>query len=413
MSVDAEEVTRLRKPRFSYEENQILIREVRANYSRLYGTQSRRVTVGERRRVWENIAAKINGITSWRRTGQEVQKRWNDFKRRTKEKLSRVPHSTQGTGANSDEAYSAEEETIFAILGPGVGAGFSGMDLESPRGTLQNSTSFPQRFHLPADHQSEGETAPPEQHPGLEPADDSDAYANMNIDTLQLLLHDLNSPASGAGQPSSPLQTPPPAHTNEQQAPTAPASSQESDPTTRAYQLRIIELQVGFQQMADQIAGLRGCLSPIRDCMQTLTDTHSPFNALQRSMADIAGVMIERQQSLSAQGGSSSVSQDLAKIHLIMESMEQMQAQDLAARAAHMRQVAGIYNALHLRVASLLPQGLKQMDAAAASKSLSPTPGVSVPHRAAPTTPTETCEAHDTQGDGDEDDSAFLQRRKR
>lgn len=154
MSVDAEEVTRLRKPRFSYEENQILIREVRANYSRLYGTQSRRVTVGERRRVWENIAAKINGITSWRRTGQEVQKRWNDFKRRTKEKLSRVPHSTQGTGANSDEAYSAEEETIFAILGPGVVAGFSGMDLESQRGTLQNATSFPQRFHLPAAHHS-------------------------------------------------------------------------------------------------------------------------------------------------------------------------------------------------------------------------------------------------------------------
>ncbi|XP_074075335.1 myb-related transcription factor, partner of profilin [Macrotis lagotis] len=126
MAGEVEEITRLRKPRFSYEENQILIQEVRANYSQLYGTQSRRVTVAERRRVWEGIAAKINGITSWKRTGQEVQKRWNDFKRRTKEKLARVPHSTQGSGVGpgaSEDAFSAEEETIFAILGPGVVGG--------------------------------------------------------------------------------------------------------------------------------------------------------------------------------------------------------------------------------------------------------------------------------------------------
>lgn len=117
---EAEETTRLRKPRFSFEENQILIREVRAHYPQLYGAQSRRVSVAERRRVWDSIATKINGITSWKRTGQEVQKRWNDFKRRTKEKLARVPHSTQGAGPAAEDAFSAEEETIFAILGPGV-----------------------------------------------------------------------------------------------------------------------------------------------------------------------------------------------------------------------------------------------------------------------------------------------------
>ncbi|KAJ7303898.1 hypothetical protein JRQ81_011409 [Phrynocephalus forsythii] len=134
MPGESEETTRLRKPRFSYEENQVLIREVRANYAKLYGAQSRRVTVAERRRVWEGIAAKINSLTSWKRTGQEVQKRWNDFKRRTKEKLARVPHSTQGAGVGGvgvggpggDETFSAEEETIFAILGPGVVMGAGG-----------------------------------------------------------------------------------------------------------------------------------------------------------------------------------------------------------------------------------------------------------------------------------------------
>lgn len=148
MSGDSEEITRLRKPRFSYEENQILIQEVRANYGKLYGTQSRRVTVAERRRVWEGIAAKINRITSWKRTGQEVQKRWNDFKRRTKEKLARVPHSTQGAGNACEESFSAEEETIFAILGPGVMAGTGRAESNG----MQNNPGFAHSYRLAAEH---------------------------------------------------------------------------------------------------------------------------------------------------------------------------------------------------------------------------------------------------------------------
>uniref|UniRef100_A0A2K6LIZ5 Myb related transcription factor, partner of profilin n=1 Tax=Rhinopithecus bieti TaxID=61621 RepID=A0A2K6LIZ5_RHIBE len=145
---EAEETTRLRKPRFSFEENQILIREVRAHYPQLYGAQSRRVSVAERRRVWDGIAAKINGITSWKRTGQEVQKRWNDFKRRTKEKLARVPHSTQGAGPAAEDAFSAEEETIFAILGPGVAGPGAGAGAEEP-------LACPQRYVLSEDRRED------------------------------------------------------------------------------------------------------------------------------------------------------------------------------------------------------------------------------------------------------------------
>lgn len=152
---EAEETTRLRKPRFSFEENQILIREVRAHYPQLYGVQSRRVSVAERRRVWDGIAAKINGITSWKRTGQEVQKRWNDFKRRTKEKLARVPHSTQGAGPAAEDALSAEEETIFAILGPGVAGPGAGAGAEHPAAAAASQPPAPstcaQRYVLSED----------------------------------------------------------------------------------------------------------------------------------------------------------------------------------------------------------------------------------------------------------------------
>lgn len=156
---EAEETTRLRKPRFSFEENQILIREVRAHYPQLYGAQSRRVSVAERRRVWDGIAAKINGITSWKRTGQEVQKRWNDFKRRTKEKLARVPHSTQGAGPAAEDAFSAEEETIFAILGPGVAGPGAGAGAEQPSGAASSQPPAPsastQRYVLSEDRRED------------------------------------------------------------------------------------------------------------------------------------------------------------------------------------------------------------------------------------------------------------------
>ncbi|KAB1274464.1 Myb-related transcription factor; partner of profilin [Camelus dromedarius] len=160
---EAEETTRLRKPRFSFEENQILIREVRAHYPQLYGAQSRRVSVAERRRVWDGIAAKINGITSWKRTGQEVQKRWNDFKRRTKEKLARVPHSTQGAGPAAEDAFSAEEETIFAILGPGVAGPGSGAGAEQPPAAASSQPPAPsacaQRYVLSEDRREDRRAA--------------------------------------------------------------------------------------------------------------------------------------------------------------------------------------------------------------------------------------------------------------
>lgn len=165
---EAEETTRLRKPRFSFEENQILIREVRAHYPQLYGAQSRRVSVAERRRVWDSIASKINGITSWKRTGQEVQKRWNDFKRRTKEKLARVPHSTQGAGPAAEDTFSAEEETIFAILGPGVaGPGAGAGTEESPTAASsqpQAPTAGTQRYVLSEDRRQDRRAGESQSH---------------------------------------------------------------------------------------------------------------------------------------------------------------------------------------------------------------------------------------------------------
>ncbi|XP_068106182.1 myb-related transcription factor, partner of profilin isoform X2 [Hyperolius riggenbachi] len=199
MSGDGEEVTRLRKPRFSYEENQILIREVRANYSMLYGAQSRRLSVAERRQVWEGIAAKINAITNWKRTAQEVQKRWNDFKRRTKEKLARVPHSTQN--GTAEEVLTAEEETIFAILGPGLVAGRDPYVPGSRQGAVD--------LHLPgpasssAENSLSGPCCPPDPPLLLQPKQSPSPTPQLH--TVQLpQLSPPPEPSDGASPPPMP-----------------------------------------------------------------------------------------------------------------------------------------------------------------------------------------------------------------
>ncbi|XP_062995949.1 myb-related transcription factor, partner of profilin [Elgaria multicarinata webbii] len=279
MSGESEEITRLRKPRFSYEENQILIQEVRANYAKLYGTQSRRVTVAERRRVWEGIAAKINSITSWKRTGQEVQKRWNDFKRRTKEKLARVPHSTQGAGNACDETFSAEEETIFAILGPGVMVGAGGAEPSA----LQNTPGFATHsYRLAAEHCAD---APARSNVSCSP-ETSARPSCCTLDGGLLRPKERDSPAPPSAQPTA-LQVvhlapspaslgcrPLPEHSPTEPRGTTPCPS--ISPTVRRRRTRLdppVEPPLDFLQAQRETAeAIRELTYTLRQGLERLTD---------------------------------------------------------------------------------------------------------------------------------------------
>lgn len=263
---EAEETTRLRKPRFSFEENQILIREVRAHYPQLYGAQSRRVSVAERRRVWDSIATKINGITSWKRTGQEVQKRWNDFKRRTKEKLARVPHSTQGAGPAAEDAFSAEEETIFAILGPGVaGPGAGAGAEESPAAASsqpQASTASTQRYVLSEDRRQDRRADTPAQSKGGSSSPESWARPSCNPQEAK----ERESPSPAAMQPvqlprlalSPPLPAPPPPPTALAQV--APSSPSPTPPRPTSAPEQSLDFLRAQQETANAIRELAGTL---------------------------------------------------------------------------------------------------------------------------------------------------------
>ncbi|XP_069477824.1 t-SNARE domain-containing protein 1 isoform X3 [Ambystoma mexicanum] len=84
---------RKRKEKFSAAELQILVAEVTKSHGKLYGSERVNLSQPERERIWSNIAKKINTIARSPRTTRDLRRRWDDMKRRTKEKLAVMSRS--------------------------------------------------------------------------------------------------------------------------------------------------------------------------------------------------------------------------------------------------------------------------------------------------------------------------------
>ncbi|TFK01773.1 leucine-rich repeat neuronal protein 2 [Platysternon megacephalum] len=85
---------RKRKEKFSPVELEILVAEVTKNHARLYGSERVNLSQPEREKIWCSIARKINAVARSPRTTRDLRRRWDDMKRRTKEKLVEMSCST-------------------------------------------------------------------------------------------------------------------------------------------------------------------------------------------------------------------------------------------------------------------------------------------------------------------------------
>ncbi|XP_039381320.1 t-SNARE domain-containing protein 1 isoform X1 [Mauremys reevesii] len=85
---------RKRKEKFSPVELEILVAEVTKNHARLYGSERVNLSQPEREKIWCSIARKINVVARSPRTTRDLRRRWDDMKRRTKEKLVEMSCST-------------------------------------------------------------------------------------------------------------------------------------------------------------------------------------------------------------------------------------------------------------------------------------------------------------------------------
>ncbi|XP_041423973.1 t-SNARE domain-containing protein 1 isoform X2 [Xenopus laevis] len=84
---------RKRKEKFSPLELEILVAEVTKNHSKLYGSERVNLSQPARERIWLEIAKKINTVARSPRTTRDLRRRWDDMKRRTKEKLAIIRRS--------------------------------------------------------------------------------------------------------------------------------------------------------------------------------------------------------------------------------------------------------------------------------------------------------------------------------
>ncbi|XP_027560389.1 myb-related transcription factor, partner of profilin-like [Neopelma chrysocephalum] len=90
---------RKRKPKFSKEELDILVTEVTRNEAMLFGRETMRLSHADREKIWEAIARQITSVSQVPRSVKDIKHRWDDMKRRTKDKLAFMQRSLSSPGS--------------------------------------------------------------------------------------------------------------------------------------------------------------------------------------------------------------------------------------------------------------------------------------------------------------------------
>lgn len=133
---------RKRKPKFSKEELDILVTEVTHHEAVLFGRETMRLSHADRDKIWEGIARKVTSVSQVPRSVKDIKHRWDDMKRRTKDKLAFMQRSLSGPGAGGRGpaiVLTARERAIkSALLSARSGHSFPRAELD---GTDSPSTS--------------------------------------------------------------------------------------------------------------------------------------------------------------------------------------------------------------------------------------------------------------------------------
>nr|XP_037855408.1 PR domain-containing protein 11 isoform X5 [Chlorocebus sabaeus] len=141
---------RKRKPKFSKEELDILVTEVTHHEAVLFGRETMRLSHADRDKIWEGIARKITSVSQVPRSVKDIKHRWDDMKRRTKDKLAFMQQSLSGPGAGGRAptiVLTAHERAIeSALLTAHAGHGFPRAELD---GTDSPSTSYDEDEEAP------------------------------------------------------------------------------------------------------------------------------------------------------------------------------------------------------------------------------------------------------------------------
>ncbi|XP_069507903.1 uncharacterized protein [Ambystoma mexicanum] len=130
---DTEYIAATLKPRkrafnFSQDEVRLLVDRVRVHEDALFGQGKHKLAQAARRKLWENIAAEVSSLGVAHRSVKDVKKRWDDLKRRTKQKQTLIQWHSQGRGRGSpcSVRLHATERVVAGMLLPATESRHSG-----------------------------------------------------------------------------------------------------------------------------------------------------------------------------------------------------------------------------------------------------------------------------------------------
>ncbi|KAK0140397.1 Heterogeneous nuclear ribonucleoprotein U-like protein 1 [Merluccius polli] len=122
-----------KKERFTGEETDQLVCEVKAREQIMYGTSSNPPKISEVKRAWEDIAARVSSASGITRTATQCRKRYNDVRRRGKRKLVARRKQLTKTGVGPPPTTSEDLTSAMSIAAPTLTAesieGFGGLEV--------------------------------------------------------------------------------------------------------------------------------------------------------------------------------------------------------------------------------------------------------------------------------------------
>ena len=115
--------------------------------------QQRNINISRRNTIWEDICDKVNADSKTRRTADEIKRRWQDVRRRAKEKMAYNKTSANKTGGGpaEDIPLSSTEQQVLLTFSDEQIVGIQGFDTCGRCGfssTSKASCFSPRRFAI-------------------------------------------------------------------------------------------------------------------------------------------------------------------------------------------------------------------------------------------------------------------------
>ncbi|XP_048883472.1 uncharacterized protein LOC125750125 isoform X2 [Brienomyrus brachyistius] len=121
-----------RKERFSAEETDLLVHEVKAREQTIYGNSRIPPKLSEVKQAWEEVAVSVSSSSGISRTATQCRKRYNDVRRRGKQKLAahrKLLLKTGGGPPTTTDDLTSAEDIAASTLKAESKEGFGGLEV--------------------------------------------------------------------------------------------------------------------------------------------------------------------------------------------------------------------------------------------------------------------------------------------